>query len=270
MDRRERFARGECAGTYGGGPVGAPHAHGGRRGQGDDDGQQARLRRQLHPEVVGEGAHAHEHQHHAGGLLQVRHERQRARHQRVLHQRAPLPPAVRCCRLTTAVAECGKPACSDAKSCRIVTWEIALEAVSRRPPIPLCTIVARTEGYTCAANVWDLSLVQGPFSVAPCETLALRFAFFPSLYVPQRAPPKLSSHRGVRPLTQGEVGWREREHCISRTLHQVARARTDERSPSRPKSVAAATTNTSPRSATPKRAGTLSMAKTKSVSSTAT
>jgi hypothetical protein len=24
--------------------------------------------------------------------------------------------------------------------------------------------------YTCAANFWDLSIVQGPFSVAPCET----------------------------------------------------------------------------------------------------
>jgi hypothetical protein len=31
--------------------------------------------------------------------------------------------------------------------------------------------------YTHAANVWDLSIVQGPlFSVAPCQTLALRFA----------------------------------------------------------------------------------------------
>jgi hypothetical protein len=32
-----------------------------------------------------------------------------------------------------------------------------------RPPIPLCRIVARTEGYTHAAKVWDLSIVQGPF-----------------------------------------------------------------------------------------------------------
>jgi hypothetical protein len=47
-------------------------------------------------------------------------------------------------------------------------WEIAHEAVSRRPPIPLDTVVARTEGYTHAANVWALSLVPGPFSVAPC------------------------------------------------------------------------------------------------------
>jgi hypothetical protein len=45
------------------------------------------------------------------------------------------------------------------------------EAVSRRPPNPSNTIVARTEGYTHAAEVWDSSLVQGPFSVAPsCPT----------------------------------------------------------------------------------------------------
>jgi hypothetical protein len=40
-------------------------------------------------------------------------------------------------------------------------------AVSRRPPISLCTMVARTHMYTYDATVWDLSIVQGPFSVAP-------------------------------------------------------------------------------------------------------
>jgi hypothetical protein len=50
-------------------------------------------------------------------------------------------------------------------------WAIAHAAVSRRPPIPLYTIVARTHTYTYAANVWDSSLVQGPFSVAPSQTL---------------------------------------------------------------------------------------------------
>jgi hypothetical protein len=43
-------------------------------------------------------------------------------------------------------------------------------AVSRRPPIALSTIVARTEGCTYAVKVWAVSLVQGPFSVAPCQT----------------------------------------------------------------------------------------------------
>jgi hypothetical protein len=54
-------------------------------------------------------------------------------------------------------------------------WEIAHEAVSRRPPISLDTIVARTEGYTYAASVWDSSLVQGLFSVAPCQTVGFAF-----------------------------------------------------------------------------------------------
>jgi hypothetical protein len=38
-------------------------------------------------------------------------------------------------------------------------WEVAHAAGSPRPPIPLPTIVARTEGYTYDASVWDLSLV---------------------------------------------------------------------------------------------------------------
>jgi hypothetical protein len=41
-------------------------------------------------------------------------------------------------------------------------------------------MVLRTGGY--AAKVWDLSIVQGPFSVAPCPTLTSRFATFASLY----------------------------------------------------------------------------------------
>jgi hypothetical protein len=54
-------------------------------------------------------------------------------------------------------------------------WEIAHAAVSRRPPISHDTIVARTHMYTYTAKVWELSIVQGPFSVAPCQ---LRFATF--------------------------------------------------------------------------------------------
>jgi hypothetical protein len=42
---------------------------------------------------------------------------------------------------------------------------------SRRPPISLDTVVARTPIYTYAANVWDPSLVQGPFSVARASFL---------------------------------------------------------------------------------------------------
>jgi hypothetical protein len=49
--------------------------------------------------------------------------------------------------------------------------EIAHGAVSRRPPISLYTVVARTHMYTYAAKVWDLSIIQGPVSVAPRQTL---------------------------------------------------------------------------------------------------
>jgi hypothetical protein len=38
-------------------------------------------------------------------------------------------------------------------------WEVAHAAVSRRPLISLDTMVARTEGFTHAANVWDVSIV---------------------------------------------------------------------------------------------------------------
>jgi hypothetical protein len=55
-------------------------------------------------------------------------------------------------------------------------WDIAHAAVSRRTSISFSRIVARTDGYTYAAKVWDSSIVQGPFSVAPRQTLPLRFA----------------------------------------------------------------------------------------------
>ena len=44
---------------------------------------------------------------------------------------------------------------------------------------PLDGGVARAGGYTHAARFWAVSLVQGgAFSVAPCQTLAVRFATF--------------------------------------------------------------------------------------------
>ena len=44
--------------------------------------------------------------------------------------------------------------------------------VSPRPRNPSTTIVASAEGYTYAAKVWPLSINQGPFSAAPCQTLS--------------------------------------------------------------------------------------------------
>jgi hypothetical protein len=48
-------------------------------------------------------------------------------------------------------------------------WEIAHAAVTRRPLFSLHTVVPRTGGYSYAVGVWDMSIVQGPFSVAPCH-----------------------------------------------------------------------------------------------------
>jgi hypothetical protein len=59
------------------------------------------------------------------------------------------------------------------KQLRIVTLRfsggrsLTLTAVSRRLPVSFPGTVAGTHAYTHAAKVWDLSIVQGPFSVAP-------------------------------------------------------------------------------------------------------
>jgi hypothetical protein len=40
-------------------------------------------------------------------------------------------------------------------------------AVTRRPPISLDTVVPQTGSYAYDVGVWDLSIVQGPFSSSP-------------------------------------------------------------------------------------------------------
>jgi hypothetical protein len=56
-------------------------------------------------------------------------------------------------------------------------WRIVTGGRSLTRPISLYTTVARTHLYTYAAKVRDLSIVQGPVSVAPCQTLQLRFQY---------------------------------------------------------------------------------------------
>jgi hypothetical protein len=46
-------------------------------------------------------------------------------------------------------------------------------AVFRRLPGPTDTVVARTRGYTYAAEEWASCIVQGPFSVAPCQSRSI-------------------------------------------------------------------------------------------------
>jgi hypothetical protein len=63
---------------------------------------------------------------------------------------------------------------SDEKVANRFGWEIAHEDVSRRPPISLYTIVARTHMYTYAAHVWDLSIMcKGNFLSMPHDSQLL-------------------------------------------------------------------------------------------------
>jgi hypothetical protein len=48
-------------------------------------------------------------------------------------------------------------------------------------------MVPRTGGYAYDVGVWDLSIIEGPFSVARAKPLTLRFAAFASLQVMQLA-----------------------------------------------------------------------------------
>jgi hypothetical protein len=62
-------------------------------------------------------------------------------------------------------------------------------------PNPSKTIVTRTEGYTYAARVWALCVVQGPLSVAPCQTLIVRIRIKQS--TPLKGPHVLTSQQGA-------------------------------------------------------------------------
>jgi hypothetical protein len=69
------------------------------------------------------------------------------------------------------------------KKLRIVTLGISggrslTGAVTRRSPISLDTMVPRTGGYTHDVGVWDVCIIQGPFSVAPCQTLGVTIRTF--------------------------------------------------------------------------------------------
>jgi hypothetical protein len=68
----------------------------------------------------------------------------------------------------------GQQVCSDAKvvnrDVRDFGWVIAHGAVTRHPPNPLDTKAPRTGSYAYDVGGSDLSIVQGPFSVTPCET----------------------------------------------------------------------------------------------------
>jgi hypothetical protein len=90
-------------------------------------------------------------------------------------------------------------------------------AVTRRPPISLYKMVPRTGDYTYDVRAWDSSILQGPFSIAPCRTLIFRFATSTSLHRPRCAGGRilLSRTRSTwlrRALVKGDTA----EPCTDR------------------------------------------------------
>jgi hypothetical protein len=98
-------------------------------------------------------------------------------------------------------------------------WRCAHGAVTRRPPVPLDTMIPHNEGYACDVGVWGLSIVQGPFSVAPCQTLALRFAVAVG-----GAGMRTGSEEDVRGSVHGPLGVEvldQLAHVVNAGLHEV-------------------------------------------------
>jgi hypothetical protein len=90
--------------------------------------------------------------------------------------------------------------------------------------VSLDTMVPRTGGYAYDVGVWSLSIIQGPFSVAPCQILKSRFATFPHCPTTRRSTtrtrsgtcsdtrtPPLAPSRGAVSVTRMRCG--ERGSC---------------------------------------------------------
>ena len=88
-------------------------------------------------------------------------------------------------------------------------------AVSRRPPISLYAIAARSHVFTYGASVWDKTLVQGPFSVAPflcrTQTIPIRNFCVACKLVASRGlglrPPRILPSRGKGPGVEVRGVW---------------------------------------------------------------
>jgi hypothetical protein len=81
-------------------------------------------------------------------------------------------------------------------------------AVTRRPPISLDTMAPCAGGYTHDVGVWALSIVQGPFSVATCQTLNATIRKFG---IAVRLDASLAARRVGSP-TRGGRGVRTQPH----------------------------------------------------------
>jgi hypothetical protein len=86
--------------------------------------------------------------------------------------------------------------------------EMAHGAATRRPPVSLDMMVPRTGGDTHDASVWDSSIVQGAYPVAPCPKPGGRHDSHPSPSPPRkpRAARAASADPGVPPSDSGGSG----------------------------------------------------------------
>jgi hypothetical protein len=86
-------------------------------------------------------------------------------------------------------------------------------------------MVPCTEGYAYGVGVWDLSIIQGAFSVAPCQTLTLRFATFASLYGarPAHTPPQTAVAKSP-PLSADSAERRTASPCSSPPMRSAKRS----------------------------------------------
>jgi hypothetical protein len=75
-------------------------------------------------------------------------------------------------------------------------WKIAHAAVSRRPRISPEIVVSRTRMYTYDATVCDSSIVQGPVSVAPCQTIIVTIRCLFTAASPQDTRARSATRRG--------------------------------------------------------------------------
>jgi hypothetical protein len=71
---------------------------------------------------------------------------------------------------------------------RVFGWGFAHGPVSRRSPISLATMVARTVGYAYDAGVWDLSIIQGPVFCVPNPSNVTIRSYFIAVAPASEAP----------------------------------------------------------------------------------
>jgi hypothetical protein len=116
---------------------------------------------------------------HHGEVVPARHRRHRPSRMPLL--RSPIAEYPSATQLQTTIASAGTKQrvhrCTQVanRNVRISGGRSRTRPFTRPPPpISLHTIVARTRTYTYAAKVWDPSIVQGPFSVAPCNVVLRR------------------------------------------------------------------------------------------------